>query len=210
MKKIIISAAVKTLAAVLALIILVFSALTLFAPFKLAKLSRDAGAYNAAASFAIIGYNRSKDINLLSEVTEYCILAKNNNKIIKYAEILAAHSEFESLCEQKDKAAGDNIYASYNQYIYGWYVTALYNKKHTDKAVETAKSVIKDQSDRSLYTPNNAMSYLVIAVYDSKDKATARAILSHLESLHAEMQGDLDMQNRIKGEIDLLSSLLDA
>ena len=216
MKKVIIQAAVKTLAAVLSILLLCVSALTIFAPQKLAVFCRDIGSYNAAASFTVISYNRSKKIDTLSEIVEYSVLAKNNKRTVKYSALLISHSGFDALCEDKDKNTGEYIVASYSQYIYGNLAASLYRIGKVEEAIDKAKSATKDKDDNSVYLQNNAMSYLVAEATSKSDLQAAAIIRNYLENIYSEILeregGDdkAEQISRLAADMSALEKILNA
>lgn len=215
MKKVILQAAVKTLAVVLSILILCVSAFTIFAPQKLANFCRDMGSYNAAASFTTISYNRTKKIDTLSEIVEYSVLAKSNKRTVKYSALLISHSGFDALCEEKDNNAGEYIVASYSQYIYGNLAIALYRTGKVADAVDRAKSATKDKGDNSVYLQNNAMRYLVSEVISKSDSETAAIISNYLENIQSEImesesEDAAEQISRLEADILALENILNA
>lgn len=169
MKKLIISTIIKTVAVMLGLLMITAATLIMFAPVKLADFNKRIGNYSLAASFNIIEYNRSKDIETLAEIVNLSIAAKNNGRIIKYSDLLIKHTKFNDYCESMDEANTGNIYASYQQYVYGWNITALYKKGKKQQALDTAKTAVPAD-----YGINNCFSYFIRAVIDDNDSSMAQ------------------------------------
>jgi len=201
------SVALKTLAVILSIIIIIISALTMFAPMVLADFNKKVGNNTLAASFTIIEYNRNKDINDLADIVELSISRLKTTRILKYSELLIDHSKFDDFCEYKDNN-NDNSYisASYKQYIYGWNVTALYKKGNKELAFERAKGITPDD-----YSQNNAMEYLIFAVVNANDSILANDILLFLQDdILSGINGEEQelAAERLAIDIELLESIL--
>jgi len=177
LNKLILKVALKTIAVVLSLIIIILAVITIFTPMTLAKMNKKLGNNSLAASFTIIEYNRNKDINNLADIIELSIISKNYSRIKKYSNLLIDHTKFDEYCAFKDNNNDINIYASYKQYIYGWNVTALYYRYEKQLALEKAKSIIPLD-----YSKNNAMRYLILAVAENNDKEMAEDISIFLQN----------------------------
>jgi len=211
LNKIILNVALKTIAVVISIIILTLSVLTMFTPLTLADLNKKLGNNTLAASFTIIEYNRNKDINDLAEIIELSISEERYTRILKYSDLLIKHTQFEQFCNFKDNRGNNNIYASYKQFIYGWNITALYNKGQKELAFERAKSVLPSD-----YCQNNALQYLIIAIDNNYDKVLAQEILVYLQQISSDILaegegGELQEQiaARLNVDINILETIIE-
>lgn len=211
MNKIILKVTLKTIAVILSILIIFLAVLTMFAPMTLANFNKKLGNNSLAASFTIIEYNRNKDINDLADIVELSILSESYSRILKYSDFLINHSKFNEFCAYKDKNTNINIYATYKQFIYGWNVTALYEKNEKELAFERAKGIVP-----SNYSRNNALQYLILVVAEENDKTMAEDIMIYLQEKISDILSegnDLEEQKliaaRLETDIDILESIIE-
>jgi hypothetical protein len=211
LNKIILKVTLKTIAVILSILIIFLAVLTMFAPMTLANFNKKLGNNSLAASFTIIEYNRNKDINDLADIVELSILSESYSRILKYSDFLINHSKFNEFCAYKDKNTNINIYATYKQFIYGWNVTALYEKNEKELAFERAKGIVP-----SNYSRNNALQYLILVVAEENDKTMAEDIMIYLQEKISDILSegnDLEEQKliaaRLETDIDILESIIE-
>ena len=166
MKKIILKASLITVGALIAAGILVFSLWILISPHSMATVSEKLGNYNFAVTCANLKFKYSDDTEDLARCVEDSILAKDDEKIVKYGEQLIARDDFDKMCEKRDselvpldgKQGATN---NYKTYILSTLAVSQYRTGNLEKAVVTAEKGGTVASFRKL----------VIEVVSSKNKA---------------------------------------
>ena len=143
MKKIILKASLITLGALIAAGILIFSLWIIISPQSMATVSEKLGNYNFAVTCANLKFKYSDDTEDLARCVEDSILAKDDEKIVKYGEKLIARDDFDKLCAKRDGelAPADGVEASrnYKTYILSTLAVSQYREGNLEKAVATAE-----------------------------------------------------------------------
>ena len=142
MQKLLTKVALITLGAIMGAVLLIFSLWILISPQSMASLSEDLGNYSFAVTCADLKYKYSHKTEDLARCVEDSILAKKNDKIVKYGDKLLASEDFEDFCAYRDKQLSANTEYlseySYRTYMLSTIALAEYRAGDLQKAVQTA------------------------------------------------------------------------
>ena len=143
MNKVVLKAALITVAALAAAGILIFSLWILIAPQSMATVSEKLGNYNFAVTCADLKYKYSGKTENLARCADDSILSGEDRLIVKYCEKLIDRDDFAKLCNRRDEELSRTAYGiyatKYNTYIIGNLAASQYRSGDLKKAVETAE-----------------------------------------------------------------------
>ena len=135
-QKVILIAALETLAAAALAALLVFSLWILCAPHTMASAAEKTGNYSFAVTCANLKYSYTNSVDDLSRCAEDSILSGKDKFIVKYGEKLLNDTRFDKLCEKKS----EKISYDYKSYICANVAVAQYRRGDLTKAIKTADS----------------------------------------------------------------------
>lgn len=207
MYKIITKTALQTLAILLALFIALFAIISLAIPAQVATWFEQSGNYSMAVKFADLQYGFSNEVTDLSRVVEDSIYSGDSGTIIKYAERLVEHNQFETLCEEKDEFYSNGDFSEYTsdykQFICGNLAVAYAKTESKDKALECAYSANGETS----FKKSNALIALSLYVAEQGDSEFARNITAKLNLILPNLSVESEDYEIIKDFIKILSAV---
>lgn len=103
MKKLVIKTVLITVAIVFALTALTFGAMSIFAPRSVAGFFDGVGGYSASVFFYEKEYVKTDDIDGLLFLIDKTCAKDDDERTVKYLEMLFDREDYNSFCEQKDK-----------------------------------------------------------------------------------------------------------
>lgn len=174
MKNIVSKTALKTVIALIVVIIAAFGVACFGFPQHMATFFEGAGNYSAASSFASLAYTYSGDYNDLARCVDYSILSGDDEKIVKYVTMMAGNKRFEEYCEERDeitrnKLENSNVEIktdySYKQYVIGNLACSQYAMGDSDLAIETAVTAMENGG----FPANNVFAMLARRAALNKD-----------------------------------------
>jgi len=181
--KLILKAVLSTLAAIVALIVLLFSALAIFFPSTMMQFTYKLGMEDASIHFAERAYNRSNEIYFAAFATEVAIGAGDFEEIDSCGEKFIKNKKFAAYCQECD----EKFHASegaYSRYIYGQVCVAKYKKGKQEKALARAMEL-----NGATFTEGNPISAVLRAAILKKDKPTVEAVLNVLKGFNKTSEG---------------------
>lgn len=187
LEKIVVKSAVKTVLAILAVLVVVFAVFNFAFPQHMATFTENIGNYSLAVKYASLRYSYTGDSMDLARCFEDSVSLGNDDYIIKYGEELVAKDDFASVCERKeeeffelnDKYFGEDVAYDYNQRVKGKLAVAYYRGGEVEKAVNYALAANGCES----FASGNALVSLYLAVKDAGDGAAAGALIGALSSV---------------------------
>ena len=201
MKKLILKTALITLASVLGAIILLVTALSLFAPKTMSNYFYGMGNEKLSVWYMEKAYNKSGDIADLESLIFKANECADHSRVVKYSAIFVNREDFKEFAENNETGVG----MTYLELVYGNYALSLY---YTGASVGEIFAVA-DQTVNENYTEYNAYSSLVYG-YSETDLEFLTALKTRLQELktvfvnNANLDADLNcvslMINNVKGE----------
>ncbi len=174
--KIILKAVLSTLAAIVTLIVLLFSALAIFFPSTMMKFTYDLGMGDASLHFAQRAYERSDEIYFVAFATEVAIVEEDFKEIDAYGEKFIKDKKFNEFCQEKDESFNAQT-GSYRRYVYGQICVAKYKRGKAEKAVARAVEL-----NGGTFVEGNPISAVLHAALRKQDKTTVQAVLNVLKT----------------------------
>lgn len=176
MKRVIVKSVLITLCLLLAFIAVSIAVITAHFPMVVADLTFKVDNKKSCVAYTEKAYHISQDIGDLAILTERCIWADDNLKIIKYAEMLITEDGYDEFLLSKD--------GGYAYYIASEYVIALYDEGYNVKAVESAFQSSKGFEDIG------PVHRLIATCNDKKDFQTLNAIKQKLLTYSGDKYAD--------------------
>ena len=185
--KVILRAALNTVAAILGLIVFAICALALIYPSTMMEITYDLGMDKLCIANAKQAYKRSGDIYYAAFATEVAISMDDYERIETCGELMAGDDEFAAYCKDKDEKMDLGDTGSYAQYVYGQICLAVYRQGDEKEAVDKAFAWL----DGSFPANNAAVTVLVTAMVEGDD-ATAE----YVEEKMLGMQSDVATEDK--------------
>ncbi len=157
MKKLIIKTSIITVLSVLVAAILLVTTLCIFAPKTVSDYFYSVGNGNLSVSYMEKAYNKNKSADNLEELIFKANENEDYSRVVKYSEIFINREDFTSYANNKPSVAGQ---MTYEEYVYGNYVIALYNTGATKEVI----FAVADKTVESEYSEYSAYSSLIYGV----------------------------------------------
>lgn len=165
MKKLIIKSSIITVVLILVVASAFLGLLSITKPSVISNMAFNLNNEKACVKYSEKQFLKTQSVKDLALLTERCIWAKEDSKVVKYASLLLFNSEYESL----------NKNSEYENYIVCSYTESLYKTGNKQKSVEVAFSYYD-----GITTPNAVR----VLIYNSKeDKDTLNLILQKLNDI---------------------------
>jgi hypothetical protein len=166
--KVVLRAALSTLAAIFVLCSFMLLALCFIYPSTMMNVTYDLGMDNASVKYAMRAYNRTGEIYYVAHATETAIGADNDEKIEECGLSFIADEEFSLYCQTRDMQFSQDINGFYGQYVYGQVCLAQYRQDKKIDAVNTAVSALQ-QGEGYSFPQNNAFVALALTALMQDD-----------------------------------------
>ena len=183
--KVILRAALSTLAAILILFAFMILSLTYIFPSTMMGITYDLGMDGASITCAKRAYARADEVYYIGFATEVAILADDFEEIDECGSKLIKNERFAAYCEEKNGELGSEINGSYGQYVYGQVSIAKYRLGKTTAAVETAFEGVG-----SSFPKNNAVVALLFTVKAENDGETLNRIQAKMNEMADGLSGE--------------------
>ena len=171
MKKLVLKTSIIALSIIIALTFLVFAIIAIASPLTIANASFRVGNKNLTVTYTEKHYLKTLEVDDLALLIERGIWANNDDIVIKYTPKLIYSEDFEEFAKTQ---SGD-----YTNYIANSYVTSLYNKGETAKAIGVAFQYVDPN-----FTLPNPVTTLVYLASAKNDTDTLTKILTELQLLN--------------------------
>ena len=188
MKKLIVKTALITLASLLAVFLLVLTAMTMYAPRTMASLLDGVGNRGLSLWYTELAYQKFGETNDLTNVFDKAVSAKDYERTIKYGNILIGREDFAEICASQDNGGA----VSYKNYVFGNTSVAMYAENYVDEDILSFASATAE----GVYPPFNAYQVLLYSDLTSKDKEFLSALREKLSALFT-TTADETLQNDI-------------
>jgi hypothetical protein len=185
--KLILKVALKTLAAVAALFVFLFSALIIFFPSTMMNFTYNMGMDAASISYAKREYKRTDKIYYIAYATEIAIGLEDCEKIFSCGKAFINDGDFEKYCEAMNENKPAGTIGGYEQYIYGQVCVSEYLLGKKTEAVMRAFDCIEE-----LFPAQNAVVAVLVKALIANDFATVEVIKGKMEQLQVANLSETD------------------
>lgn len=172
--KVVLRAALSTLAAIAALLAFMILALCLIYPSAMMKITYELGMDSSSIRNATRAYERTDDVEMIAYATEVAIGADDYEKINECGELLIADDEFAAYCQKRNAELGKS---GYEQYIYGQVCVAKYRQGDAT-AIDRAFALVGNA-----FPENNAIAAVLFAAMNANDSASVLTIKEKMSEL---------------------------
>lgn len=177
-----------TLLAIFAVLAIAYAIFMIFFPKEVATFYDGIGAYDNAVYYAYQNYQRTEDKNDLNTVCRYALKTGDNEKAIKYLDMLV-DDDFHEFCAQNETLGED-----YYNFIVGRYVTLKYLNG------ESANGCADLANDYTLvYRSDCALRAMMFSEVEKDDKSA----LNYLKGVITSRLGSLSGDERLLAQDDL-------
>lgn len=182
--KVILRAALSTLAAILVLCTFMMLALCFIYPSTMMQITYDMGFDAASVKYAERAYERSDDIYYIAFATELSILNGDEEKIASCGQAFIAHDGFETYCNQRNTDKPQAATGSYQQYVYGQVYAASYKVATTTQeklaAIDGAFATLEENT----FPKNNAAVAVILAALGDNDAQALVGIKNKMDNMN--------------------------
>lgn len=186
--KVIVRAALSTLAAILVLFAVMLLALTFIFPSTMMRITYDLGMDGASVSCAKRAYAQTDETYYIAFATEVAI-GSDDDEGIEECGLLFINDDpqaFETYCaDYQTKLTG--IDGTYEQYVYGQVCLAQYRQGKTAEAVATAFAGLVDK-----FPQNNAAALLALTAINADDTETVSLVKTEMNELSGKLTTDAE------------------
>lgn len=196
--KVILRAALSTLAAAVILFACMLGALSLFYPSTMMQITYDLGMDASAVHHATRAYKRLDEVSYIAFATEVSIGMGDHEKIRDCGWQFVADDGFGTYCQERNADLPDGAVGTYEQYIYGQVCCAEYRVGDKTKAVEQAFGAIGNT-----FPQNNAVVAVALVALRAEDETTVNLIKTKMRNeIEGNLSGaDLEYYNQVTGRI---------
>ena len=176
--KVILRAALSTLAAIAALLAVMILALCFVFPSTMMRITYDMGMDGASIRYAKRAYAYTSDVSFIAFATEVAIGLDDYAQIETCGEELIADENFNAHCAQKDAlitSAG-----GYEQYVFGQVCVAKYRQGEKTEAIEKAFALVG-----SGFPKNNAVAAVLLTALSQEDSVAVNAVKEKMNEMDA-------------------------
>ena len=174
--KVILRAALSTLAAIAALLAIMLLALCFIFPSTMMRLTYDLGLDGASIRYAKRAYGYTGDVTFIAFATEAAIGLSDYAQIETCGEELISDEDFNAHCAQKNALIASK--GGYEQYVFAQVCVAKYRQGEKTEAVEKAFALVKNG-----FPENNAVAAVLLTALSADDTATANAVKERMKEM---------------------------
>ena len=183
--KMILRAALSTLAAIFVLFVFMLGALCFIYPSTMMSITYDLGLDGASMKYAMRTYNRTEEIYYVAFATETAIGADDDEKIVECGERFIQDKEFTSYCQERNQELPQGVEGTYEQYVYGQVTLAKYRRQDKTSAVALAFESLGNNA----FPKNNAVVALALNAVMNGDNETVRQIKVKMQIIAGDLSG---------------------
>ena len=176
--KVILRAALSTLAAIAALLAAMILALCFIFPSTMMRITYDMGMDVASIRYAKRAYDYTSDVSFIAFATEAAIGLGDYAQIEECGEKLIDDEHFNAHCQSQNTLIESD--GGYEQYVFGQVCVAKYRQGEKTEAIEKAFALVK-----SGFPKNNAVAAVLLIALSADDTATANAVKEKMNEMDA-------------------------
>lgn len=167
--KVILRAALSTLAAIAALLAVMILALCFVFPSTMMRITYDLGMDGASIRYAKRAYAYTNDVSFIAFATEVAIGIDDYAQIATCGEQLIADKNFNAHCETQNALIASA--GGYEQYVFGQVCVAKYRQGEKTEAIEKAFALVE-----SGFPKNNAVAAVLLTALSQEDSVAVNAV----------------------------------
>ena len=175
--KVILKAALSTLAAIAILLSVMAAACFAFFPATVMEISYNVGWTETAVENAERAYKQSGDVSFLAFAFEVSVSNGDDKSTEKYGLKLIAHEDFASYCTAEDENVGA-IAGGYASYVHGKTYAAMYRNGKTQQAVDLAFEQVQTS-----FVRNNPVVRVLLSALQKNDMRAGALIHQRLVAI---------------------------
>lgn len=176
--KVILRAALSTLAAIAALLAIMLLALCFIFPSTMMRITYDLGLDGASIRYAKRAYDYTSDVAFIAFATEVAIGVNDYAQIETCGEELIADDDFNAHCAQKNALIESD--GGYEQYVFAQVCVAKYIQGEKTEAIEKAFALVKNG-----FPKNNAVAAVLLTALSQKDSDAVNAVKEKMNEMDA-------------------------
>ncbi len=176
--KVILRAALSTLAAIAALLAAMILALCFIFPATMMRITYDIGMDGASIRYAKRAYDYTSDVYFIAFATEVAIGLHDYAQIETCGEELIADKDFNAHCAQKNALIESE--GGYEQYVFGQVCVAKYLQGEKTEAIEEAFALVG-----SGFPTNNAVAAVLLTALSKEDSSEVHALKEKMNEMDA-------------------------
>ncbi len=186
--KVILRAALSTLAAIAALLAIMILALCFIFPSTMMRITYDLGLDGASIRYAKRAYAYTSDVTFIAFATEAAIGLSDYAQIETCGEELIADEDFNAYCKQKNAAIeSEDVFGGYDQYVFGQVCVAKYRQGEKTEAIEKAFELVGNG-----FPKNNAVAAVLLTAFSGDDMTTVNAVKAKMKEMDVSEFSDSD------------------
>ncbi|MBO5240733.1 MAG: hypothetical protein J6B56_04875 [Clostridia bacterium] len=175
--KVILRAAISTLAAIVALLAAMLLALCFIFPSTMMRITYDMGMDGASIRYARRAYDYTDDVYFIAFATEVAIGLEDYAQIETCGEELIADEKFSTHCDKQNAAIESE--GGYEQYVFGQICLAKYRQGEKTESIEKAFALVD-----SSFPKNNAVAAVLLTALSAGDNETADAVKEKMNEMN--------------------------
>ena len=183
--KVILKAALSTLAAIAILCVLLVLTMCFLFPQTMMEVTYGWGMNEASIYFASVSYNRSGEAHYAAFATEAAIGANYDSATEYYGELLLADDGFAAYAQRRDDALPEDATMTYCQYIQGQVCVAKYDQGKKTEAVDLAFEYVGQA-----FPKGNPAALVYLTALIAEDSATADQAYAKMQGLSSLVTGE--------------------
>ena len=176
--KVILRAALSTLAAIAALLAVMLLALCFIFPSTMMHITYDLGLDGASIRYAKRAYDYTSDVAFIAFATEVAIGVNDYAQIETCGEELIADEDFNAHCAQKNALIASD--GGYEQYVFAQVCVAKYRQGEKTEAIDKAFELVA-----SGFPKNNAVAAVLLTALSQEDSDAVNAVKEKMNQMDA-------------------------
>ena len=176
--KVILRAALSTLAAIAALLAVMLLALCFIFPSTMMHITYDLGLDGASIRYAKRAYDYTSDVAFIAFATEVAIGVNDYAQIETCGEELIADESFNAHCAQKNALIASD--GGYEQYVFAQVCVAKYRQGEKTEAIDKAFALVA-----SGFPKNNAVAAVLLTALSQEDSDAVNAVKEKMNEMDA-------------------------
>ena len=176
--KVILRAALSTLAAIAALLAAMVIALCFIFPSTMMRITYDMGMDGASIRYAKRAYDYTSDVYFIAFATEVAIGLNDYAQIETCGEELIADEKFDAHCAQKNASIASK--GGYEQYVFAQVCVAKYRQGEKTEAIEKAFAFVDGG-----FPENNAVAAVLLTALSQQDGFAVNTVKEKMNEMDA-------------------------
>ncbi len=198
MKGKIIKTSIITVICIFAVYLIAWGATCLFYPYALAKMHAKLNDYDNACKYYELDYKRNPSLSKLENLTGYCYLAGEHEKVVKYGEKLVANEDFAS-SENAEQYIDVTCFIIVSKYALGHEDTV---ERAFDFAVVSEEEIIVELNE-------DCIIILTLKAYENEDKNTLESIKVGWQKVDPDLSPEDEFYDFITLKIEEVQTAID-